>query len=496
MTRYVLAVDQSTSATKAVLFRDDGAVVGRAVEGHRQHYPGSGMIEHAPDELYANTQRVIGRVVTESRTDPASLAALAVTNQRETVMVWDRRTGGPLHNALVWQDQRGATICEAANRRGLERAIREKTGLLIDPYFSASKLAWLVANVPAVGDAMRRGDALCGTVDAWLIWKLTGGRVHATDFSNACRTMLFNIHALQWDQELLDLFGVEGLRFPEVRCADASYGEAELPGVGWRLPITGVLGDSHAALFGQRGFGLGDTKATYGTGTSVMVNVGSAAVEPPRGIVLSLAWGLGGRVDYVLEGNIHSTGDTLKWLHDMVRLFDDYGEMQREASSLADNGGVYLVPGFAGLGAPYWAHDMRALITGLERSSTRAHILRAAEESIAYQVHDLVREMRAGGRVPVNELRVDGGATRDRFLMQFQADILGMPLRVADIEEVSARGAAFVAGLATGVWRDRDQLPAAWDESAVYRPRMAGDVRERLLAGWKSAVQQALARRA
>jgi len=495
MPRYILAVDQSTSATKAVLFRDDGRLVGRASEEHGQHYPGPGMIEHDPEELYANTLGVMARVVRESGTDLNSIAALAITNQRETIAVWDGSTGRPLHNALIWQDQRGTAACEDLRTRGLEPTIRGKTGLLVDTYFSASKLKWLVDHVPAVREAAARGDALCGTVDSWLVWKLTKGRVHATDFSNACRTMLFNVHTLAWDRELLELFGVAGLRFPEVRFADASFGEAELADPAVALPITGVMGDSHAALFGECGFAPGDAKATFGTGTSVMLNIGPKPVEPPQGIVLSLAWGLGGKVDYVFEGNIHSSGDTLKWLHDSVRLFDDYREMEQAAASVPDNGGVYLVPAFAGLGAPYWAHGVRALITGLERSSTRAHILRAAEESIAYQINDLISEMRRGSLVPVTDLRVDGGATRDRFLMQFQADILAMGLRVADIADVSARGAAFAAGLAIGVWPDRARLASLWKESALYLPRMNAAERDRLVEGWKSAVQQTLARR-
>jgi glycerol kinase len=493
MLRHILAIDQSTSATKAVLFRDDGTLAARASTEHKQIYPGPGMIEHDPREIYANLLAVAAQAA--AGVDAASIAALAIANQRETIVVWDRSTGEPLYNALIWQDQRGTAACDDLKKRGLEPQIRAKTGLLVDTYFSASKLKWLVDNVAAVREAARRGDALCGTVDSWLVWKLTNGRVHATDFSNACRTMLFNVHTLAWDSELLELFGVEGLRFPEVRSADAPYGEAALADPAVTLPITGVLGDSHAALFGECGFAAGNAKATYGTGTSVMLNIGPEPVEPPQGIVLSLAWGFGGKVDYVFEGNIHSSADTLKWLHDLVRLFDDYREMEQAASSVPDNGGVYLVPAFAGLGAPYWAHGVRALITGLERSSTRAHILRAAEESIAYQINDLITEMRRDSRAPVTDLRVDGGATRDRFLMQFQADILGMRLRVADVADVSARGAAYAAGLATGVWRDRAQLESLAAEGGVYAPRMNADERERLVAGWKSAVEQTLSRR-
>jgi glycerol kinase len=495
MPRTVLAVDQSTSATKAVLFGEDGRLLGRASEEHKQHYPGAGMIEHDLEELLANTLAVIGRVVRETAVDPRSIAALAITNQRETIAVWDSRTGRPLHQALIWQDQRGTAACEELKARGLEPSIRGKTGLLVDTYFSASKLKWLVDNVPSVREAAARGEALCGTIDSWLVYKLTGGRVHATDYSNACRTMLFNVKTLEWDKELLQLFGVASLRFPQVRFGDASFGEAVLADPRVTLPITGVLGDSHAALFGHCGFDAGDAKATFGTGTSVMLNIGPAPIDPPPGIVLSLGWGLGGKVDYVFEGNIHSSADTLKWLRDQVRLFDDYDEMEKAAASVPDNGGVYLVPAFAGLGAPYWAHGVRALITGLERSSSRAHILRAACESIGYQINDLLTEMRRDQRVSVATLRVDGGATRNRFLMQLQADILAADLRVADIEDVSARGAAFAAGLATGVWRDRGHLASLLKERAFYTPRMPQPERVRLLAGWKSAVEQTLARR-
>jgi glycerol kinase len=495
MPRTVLAVDQSTSATKAVLFGEDGRLIGRASEEHKQYYPGAGMIEHDPEELLANTLAVIGRVVRETATDPRSIAALAITNQRETIAVWDARTGRPLHHALIWQDQRGTAACEELKARGLEPSIRSKTGLVVDTYFSASKLKWLVDNVPSVREAAARGEALCGTIDSWLVYKLTGGRVHATDYSNACRTMLFDVRTLEWDKEILQLFGVGSLRFPQVRFGDASFGEAVLADPRVTLPITGVLGDSHAALFGHCGFDAGDAKATFGTGTSVMLNIGPAPVDPPQGIVLSLAWGLGGRVDYVFEGNIHSSADTLKWLRDQVNLFDDYDEMEKAAASVPDNGGVYLVPAFAGLGAPYWAHGVRALITGLERSSSRAHILRAACESIGYQINDLLTEMRRDQRISVATLRVDGGATRNRFLMQLQADLVATGLRVADIEDVSARGAAFAAGLATGVWRDRGHLASLSKERALYTPRMPQPERVRLLAGWKSAVEQTLARR-
>jgi glycerol kinase len=495
MKRYVVAVDQSTSATKAVLFSEAGQLVQRASLEHKQHYPGPGMIEHDPEEIYRNTLSVVSSVLREAKVGPSNLTALALTNQRETIVAWDGRTGRPLHNALVWQDQRGTACCETLREEGSAPTVRAKTGLLLDTYFSASKLKWLVDEVPEVRDAARRGRALCGTVDSWLIWKLTGGEVHATDYSNACRTMLFNVHELCWDDELKELFSASELRFPEVRFADDSFGTARISDPHFEIPLTGVLGDSHAALFGECGFRPGDAKATYGTGSSVMMNVGSEPLEPPEGIVLSLAWGQAGTVDYVFEGNIHCSGDTLKWLHDGVKLFDDYREMESTAASLPDNGGVYLVPAFAGLGAPYWEHGVRAIITGLERSSTRAHILRAAEESIAYQVNDLISEMRRDPRIPVADLRVDGGATRDAFLMQFQADILGMPIRVADIEDVSARGAAFVGGLATGLWPDRAALEGLWKERARYEPRMAEKARSRLIEGWRSAVQQVLARR-
>jgi glycerol kinase len=493
--RCLVAVDQSTSATKALLFSEAGAITHRVSLEHKQHYPGPGMIEHDPEEIYENTLAAAARVMKEAGIEPEAVVALALTNQRETVMVWDGETGRPLHNALVWQDQRGTPACEALREKGQAALVREKTGLLLDTYFSASKLKWLVDEVPEVREAARKGRALWGTVDSWLVWKLTGGEVHATDFSNACRTMLFNVYDLAWDEDLKELFSAGDLRFPQVCFADDRFGRVQLPGTEVEVPITGVLGDSHAALFGECGFRPGDAKATYGTGSSVMMNVGPEPIEPPEGIVLSLAFGQGGRVDYAFEGNIHCSGDTLKWLHDGVCLFDDYREMESTAASLPDNGGVYLVPAFAGLGAPYWEHGVRAIITGLERSSTRAHILRAAEESIAYQVNDLISEMRRDPRIPVADLRVDGGATRDAFLMQFQADILGMPIRVADIEDVSARGAAFVAGLAVGLWPDRETLEGLWQERARYEPQMGAEERAVLIEGWRSAVRQVLARR-
>ncbi len=489
---FILAIDQSTSATKGTLFNRNGGLVHTATAPHRTFYPQPGFVEHDPEEIFDKVVLVIRKLVREAGIRQEEVAGLAITNQRETVVVWDRQSGKPVGNAMVWQCQRGAGYCGELRKRGAERMIREKTGLLIDPYFSASKLHWLMENDSGLKARAKAGKLLLGTMDSWLLWKLTGGAVHATDLTNACRTLLFNIRSLQWDEELIGLFGLHRSMFPEVRFSDELFGTT-LPGIVPNAPlaVAGLMGDSHAALFGQHCFERGMGKATYGTGSSVMMNIGTEPLDPPDGLVTSIGFGRKGQVAYVFEGNIHATGDTIRWLMNELQLIDGPEEAETLASSLPDNGGVYLVPAFSGLGAPYWDNDARACISGLARNATRAHLARAALEGIAYQVRDLIGAMERPGGPKLDELRVDGGPTRNRFLMQFQSDMLRRRVVPASIAEVSALGTAYMAGLAFGVWNGPEEIASLARHSAGYDPGMEEKESERLYRGWTRAVARA-----
>jgi len=492
---YILAVDQSTQASKAILFDALGSPVCRVTKPHEQIYPAAGWVEHDPMEILANVQAGIVEVQRQSGVSASAIRALAITNQRETILACDGETGRPVHNALVWQDERGTELCQTLEAAGFGPKIKQATGIKLDPFFSASKLAWIVQESAAARAALHRGSLMAGTMDSWLIWNLTGRRVFANDYSNASRTMLFNIDQLVWDQELLELFGLSGIQLPEPRCSDASFGVAEIPGLGADLPIAGVMGDSHAALFGHCGWKAGDAKATYGTGSSLMSNIGGEPRAQGEGLTLSLAWGLHGKADYVFEGNIQSTGYTLRWLRDNLGLFSSYEEAERMAVEVGDNGGVYLVPAFSGLGAPHWEHGIRGLLTGLSHNSDRRHLVRAGLESIAFQIADLVTEMDARSAVPLAQLHVDGGPTHNAFLMQFQADLLGIPVIVPGVAELSALGVAFMAGVTTGLWAGYQEILRLPMETKRYRPRMKADERERLTAAWRSSVKQAIFRK-
>jgi glycerol kinase len=487
MDEFIVCIDQSSAGTKAFVYGADGSIVHSVGIPHEQYYPRPGWVEVDPLLVLANAMEAATRVLKDADIAPACIAAFGITNQRETIVVWDAVTGAPLYNALGWQDDRGKLYCDRMRRSGDDVWIQGKTGLVPDTNFSAGKLAWLVDNVDGVRSALRSGRLLCGTIDAWLVWNFTGGKVFATDYSNASRTMLFNISSLDWDDGLLRLFGLIGARMPCALPSDGNFGEVILGD--FRLPIRAVLGDSHAALFGQGGFEKGAAKATYGTGSSVMLNIGPDALPPPRGIVTSVGWALRGKVNYVFEGNIRSSGDTLRWVRENLGLFNSFDEAETMALALHDSGGVYLVPAFSGMGAPYWIQGARASITGLSRGSGRAHIVRAALESLAYQVRDVLASMETGG-IALNELHVDGGATANRFLMQFQADLLATSLCVASVEDVSARGVAFMAGLSEGLWRDEAELSTIARPAAEYYPSMKADVRNALLSGWKAALQR------
>jgi len=492
--RYLLTVDQSTSATKAIIFDDRGRLIHRYNEPHKQYYPKPGWVEHDPEEIYENTLKAVRGVIKESGISAEEIIALSITNQRETALVWDRKTGRPIYNAVVWQCKRSTDICEMLEREGLGKIIKEKSGLNLSPYFSASKIKWIIDNVGSAREKAKNGDLLCGTIDSWLVWKLTDGRSHFTDYTNASRTQLLNLKDLQWDKELLEIFDIPESMLPELKTSDDIFGYLELKDLSIRLPITGVIGDSHAALFGQTCFEKGMAKATYGTGSSVMMNIGKEPVIPSSGIVGSIGWILKEDISYVLEGNINYTGATIKWLVENLELISDPKESGIIAGSVEDNGGVYLVPAFVGLGAPYWDSEARAIITGMSSNTKKAHIVRAAEESIGYQIRDIIELMTEESGIPLKELRVDGGPTRDNFLMQFQADILNVPVVRIRIEELSALGSAFIAGLATGIWNNLEELILLREIDRVFLPKMGQEEREKLYEGWKRAVKLALSR--
>ena len=490
---YILAVDQSTSGTKAVLFNTAGELVGRHNEMHRQFCPKPGWVEHDAEEIYENTLRAMKGVIEENGVPKAKIAALAISNQRETAVVWDKRTGKPICHAVVWQCARGEQICHKLREAGCAQAVSEKTGLVLSPYFSAAKIKWILDNTEGARQKAENGGLLCGNMDAWLIWKLTEGRVHATDYSNAGRTQLFNISRLDWDDELLGMFTIPRGMLPEVRPSGSIFGLTSCGGIfDKKIPIAGVLGDSNAALFGQGCFKKGMAKATYGTGSSIMMNIGDSDIRSKKGIVTSIAWGLNGKVEYVFEGNINFAGATTKWLAENLQLISNSKEAGEIASSVGGSGGVYLVPAFTGLGAPYWDSEARAVITGMTADTKKEHIVRAAEECIAYQIRDIVEVMNKEAGLKLRELRVDGGPTRDDFLMQFQADMLSCNIVRNRIEELSAAGAAYMAGLCVKLWSGREEILSLRKTEREFSPRMSEKTRENLYSGWKSAVKKAL----
>jgi len=475
-----------------MLFNRQAELAERVSVPHKQYYPRSGFVEHDPEEIFANTITGIKQLIHQSGVNESMLAGITITNQRETAMIWDKSTGKPVSNAAVWQCQRGVGYCNQLREAGKGPLIMDRTGLIIDPYFSASKLKWIVDNVEGVREKMKEGGLMAGTMDSWLVWKLTDGGVFATDFSNACRTMLLNLETLDWDDEMIRLFSLDRSMLPKLVYSDEIIGTTD-PAVIFDnpLPIAGLMGDSHAALFGQHCFSPGMAKATYGTGSSIMMNIGNKPLSPPEGLVTSIGWGRERSIDYVFEGNIHCTGDTINWLVNDLQLLGSAGETEELARSVDGNDGVYLVPAFVGLGAPYWDNQARASISGMSRSANKAHIARAALESIAYQVKDLVGLMGSGAGISLKELRVDGGPTRNNFLMQFQADMLSNSIVRTSIEEISALGSTFMAGLATGFWKSIKEISNLRLVDKTFEPGMDPSEVEKLYAGWKTAVKRA-----
>ncbi len=488
MAKYVLSVDQSTQGTKALIFDEAGKMLARADLPHRQIINDAGWVSHDPEEIYQNTLKVVRLAAEKAGIDPNHIACMGISNQRETTVAWDKNTGKPVCDAIVWQCARAATICERLEGQGLASAVQEKTGLRLSPYFSAAKLTWILENVPGAAELYRQGKLCVGTMDAWLVYKLTGRRRFQTDYSNASRTQLFNIRTLQWDGGLLDAFGVDLACMPRVTDSDGDFGETDFEG--WLrqpIPIRGVLGDSHAALLGQGCVRIGMTKATYGTGSSIMMNIGDQPAAAAGGVVTSLAWKLGGQVQYVLEGNINYTGAVITWLKDDVQLISDPGETESLARAANPADACYLVPAFSGLGAPYWNSKARAVLCSMIRTTGKKEIVRAALDSIAYQITDIIRAMGQSADMPLRELRADGGPTRNGYLMQFQSDLLNIPVCVPEAVELSGIGAAYAAGIATGVYGKTvlDQM-----EGTTFYPQMDAVERGKKYAGWLDAVRR------
>lgn len=491
MARYVMALDQGTTSSRAILFDAEGRVAAADQHELRQHFPQPGWVEHDPDEIFDTQLRAARGALARAGARAADVAAIGITNQRETTIVWERKTGRPIHRAIVWQSRQTAPICEELRRRGLEGEVRAKTGLVIDAYFSATKLRFILDSVPGAQQRAARGELAFGTVDSWLLYRLTGGRVHATEPSNASRTMLFDIHARRFDDGLLAELRIPREVLPEVRGSSELLGETDPALFGAAIPIAGIAGDQQAALFGQGCLKPGEGKNTYGTGCFLLVNTGDEAPRSQSGLVTTIAWERAGRVTYALEGSVFVAGAAVQWLRDGLRLIGDAGESEAAARSVRDTGGVYVVPAFVGLGAPYWDEASRGTIVGITRGTTREHLIRATLEAIAYQTRDVVGCVRQDTGLPVGSLRVDGGACRNDFLMQFQADVLGVAVRRPAMLEVTVLGAAALAGLAVGFWRDERELEAAGATGArVFEPRISEDERESLYAGWRRAVER------
>jgi glycerol kinase len=493
MSRLVLALDQGTTSSRAILFDDLGHVVAAAQQEFPQHFPQPGWVEHNPEDIWDSQLAVAQRALNQANAAPNEVAAIGITNQRETTIIWDRYTGRPVYNAIVWQCRRTADACRRLQEAGFGQIVRAKTGLVVDAYFSGTKIAWILDNVPGARRRAEAGELAFGTVDTFLLWRLSGGHLHVTDVSNASRTLLFNIHTLEWDEDILAELRIPRSMLPEVRSSSEIYGVTD-PAFfsGQSIPLAGDAGDQQAAAFGQACYAPGMAKNTYGTGCFMLLNTGASPVPSDSGLLTTIAWEQGGHVTYALEGSVFSAGATVQWLRDELRIIGRSAEVEPLAASVPDNGGVYVVPAFVGLGAPYWDQYARAAILGLTRGSNRAHIARAVLESIAYQARDVLEAMYADSGIRLDQLRADGGAASNDLLLQFQADILGVPVVRPVITETTALGAAYLAGLAVGFWSDRSEIAGNCAVDREFHPKMPADRREALYAQWRKAVSRAL----
>ena len=492
MAKYLLALDQGTTSSRCIIFDRHGNICSKVQREFRQIFPRDGWVEHDATEIWASQMGVAVEAMLSIGATAADIAAIGITNQRETVVVWDRKTGEPICHAIVWQCRRTAEYCDTLKQSGMESEIRSRTGLLIDPYFSATKLRWILENVEGARERAERGELLFGTIDTWLIYRLTGGQVHATDPSNAARTMLFNIHTLQWDEELLKLFEIPACMMPKVLPSSGVFGYTAPHLFGGSIPIAGVAGDQQAALFGQCCFDAGDAKNTYGTGGFLLMNIGKKPVLSEGGLLTTVGWQIGNEVSYVTEGSVFVCGAVIQWIRDGLGLLKRASDSEKMAMKVPDNGGVYLVPAFVGLGAPYWDAYARGGIQGLTRAANKNHIVRAALESMAYQTADVLEAMKRETGTPLSALRVDGGASANNFLLQFQADVLNVELLRPRCVETTAWGAASLAGLAVGVYSDTEELRREWQIDRSFAPQMSIEEREKLLTGWHRAVERTL----
>ena len=490
MPKYILALDQGTTSSRAVLFDHEQNIIGQEQKEFTQIYPREGWVEHDPMEIYSSQKTVMTDLITRCNISPGEIAAIGITNQRETTVLWDKASGKPVYNAIVWQCRRTAPLVDSLVDAGLSDHIKKTTGLMPDAYFSATKIKWILENVEGLKERAKKGEILFGTIDTWLIWKLTSGEgkngVHVTDYTNASRTMLFDINKLDWDDTLLAALDIPRAILPQVRSSSEVFGTVDIQGV--QVPVCGNAGDQQAALFGQCCFEKGQSKNTYGTGCFLLMNCGGNPPESKNGLIGTIAASLPGKINYALEGSVFIGGAVIQWLRDELRLIHESADTGYFASKVADTGGVYLVPAFAGLGAPYWDMHARGCITGITRGTNRNHIIRAAEESIAYQVTDLLRAMEKDTGLEIKELQVDGGASRDAFLMQFQADIADCKIISPNILETTALGAACLAGLAVGFWKNLDELKARWKSNKTFNPAMAEEKRKELISGWHRAI--------
>lgn len=490
---YIMALDQGTTSSRCILFDHNGKICGMAQQEFEQYYPKSGWVEHDPKEIWSSQLSVAKAAMESAGADAANIKAVGITNQRETTVIWDRKTGEPIYNAIVWQCRRTADIINKMIADGWSDKIRERTGLVPDAYFSASKIAWILDNVDGAREKAERGELAFGTVDTWLIWNLTKGKVHATDYTNASRTMLFDIHELKWNREIMDYLRIPESLLPEVKPSGFMYGYTDEGVLGGSIPIAGVAGDQQAALFGQCCFSAGDVKNTYGTGSFILMNTGSEAVKSGHGLLTTIAAGCqSDKVEYALEGSVFVAGASVQWLRDSMHLISSASESQKSAESVSDTFGVYIVPAFTGLGAPYWNQDARGVVVGLTRGCTKDHFIRATLESIAYQTGDVIHAMEEDAGEKLKVLKVDGGASANDFLMQFQADIVGTKVCRPECIETTALGAAYLAGLTTGYWKDREEILAQRVSEYTFEPAMTEEKRKELLKGWKKAVKCAL----
>ncbi len=493
MSQYILALDQGTTSSRSLVFDKQGSIISSAQKEFTQIYPQPGWVEHDAEEIWGTQFGTMAEAVAKAGINMKQVAAIGITNQRETTVVWDRKTGQPVYNAIVWQDRRTASYCDELKAAGNASVIQQKTGLIIDAYFSATKLKWILDNVTGAREKAEKGELAFGTIDSWLTWKLTNGEVHVTDVSNASRTMLFNIHSLHWDEELLHLFNIPASVLPEVKPSSMVLGVTGNIIPDSRIPIAGIAGDQQSALFGQMCTQPGMVKNTYGTGCFMLMNTGEKAILSKNNLLTTIAWEIDGKTEYALEGSVFIAGAVVQWLRDELKFIRSSAEVEELAATVADNGGVYVVPAFAGLGAPHWNQHARGSIFGLTRGSNAAHMAKAALESIAYQTYDVLASMEADAGIKIKELRVDGGATVNNQLMQFQSDILNCNVVRPRITETTALGAAYLAGLAVGYWKNIDEIQQQWQAEKSFTPGMENNNRIELLKSWKRAVQAAIA---